>query len=554
MMKRAVIVVLALLTFGANAQMGEAQKRELEVAQSMEIMLSIYRDVNLFYVDTVNPSKLVVDAMAGMLSKLDPYTEYIPKEDVGDFEFATTGKYGGVGSLIRQRGEWTEIAEPYEGTPSARAGLRAGDRLLKIDSVDLRNIGSDKVSAKLKGDPGTKFTLQYLPLADTTQIKTIEITREKIVIPGVPYFGMVSDSIGYIRLYNFTEGCAKEIKKAYETLAISGRLKSLILDLRGNGGGIVGEAVDIISMFVERDLEVLHIRGKVREMNSVYKTRHNPIDLDIPLVVLVNSASASSSEIVAGALQDLDRAVVIGQRSFGKGLVQSPRKVPHDGLLKVTTAKYYTPSGRCIQVLDYAHRRDDGSVGHIPDSVVKVYNTKGGRKVYDGGGIMPDVKVDVEYMSKFAAILVAYGFVDDFANVFAVQNAPVKESFKVDDRIYDEFVKFMDDKTIEYESMSSRKLKELRSVAKLEKYDVRILAELDAIAEKIVDDKDAELQQYKEGIKEIIEREIITRWFFISAAIKASLNGDTEVDRAIELLNNEAEYNRILKEQDTSKN
>lgn len=553
-MKRVFIVVLVLLTLGANAQMGVAQKRELDVAKGMEVMLSVFRDVNLFYVDTLNPNKLIVDAMGGMLNKLDPYTEYIPEDKMEDFEFATTGKYGGVGALIRQRGEWVEIAEPYEGTPSARVGLRAGDRLLSIDSVDLRGVGSVKVSAKLKGDPGTKFTLVYRPIEDTTTTRTVEIVREKITVPSVPYFGMLNDSIGYIRLSNFTEGCFKEVKTAYEKLRHTGRLKSFVFDLRGNGGGIVGEAIDILSMFIERDLEVLQIRGKVRETNSTYKTRHNPIDLDIPFVVLVSRSSASSSEIVAGALQDLDRAVIIGQRSFGKGRVQAPRPMPYGGLLKLTTAKYYTPSGRCIQALDYTHRHDDGSVGHIPDSIIKTYTTKGGRKVYDGGGIMPDVKVDVEYMSLFAEILTAYGFIDDFANIYAVNNTPVKEGFKLDDKTYEEFITFMKDKTIAYESMSSRKLKELREVAKREQYDEQIQAELDSIAVKITNNKEVTLRQNKESIKELIESQILIRWFFVRAAIEASIADDNGVKKAIEILSNEAEYNRIIKEQDTSKN
>ncbi len=553
-LKTIIIAATAVLCLPAGAQMGAAQKSELEVAKSMEVMLSIFRDVNLFYVDTLKPDKMVRDAMSGMLKKLDPYTEYFPEEDMSDFEFAVTGKYGGVGALIRQRGEWVEISEPYEGTPSAQVGLKAGDRLLEIDGTNLRNAGSSKVSSMLKGDPETKFTLKYRPLTDTTTTKTVEITRKKIVIPGVPYYGVIQDSVGYIQLNNFTEGCSKEVKDAFEKLKSKNNIKSLILDLRGNGGGIVGEAIEIISMFVPKDLEALNIKGKIKEMNSTYRTRHLPIDLEIPIAVLVNSGSASASEIIAGAMQDLDRAIIVGQRSFGKGLVQAPRQMPYNGLLKLTTGKYYTPSGRCIQALDYTHRKDDGSVGHIPDSIIREFTTKNGRKVYDGGGIMPDIKIDAEYMSKFGVLLEAYGFIDDFANHYASYNTPVESGFKVDDKIYDQFVDFMSDKTIEYESLSSVKLKELRDAAKREKYDERIVAELDAIAEKIKDDKNAELQQYKDELKEYIENKILTRWFFSRAAIKNSLNDDKATAKAIEILTNTAEYERILKEQDTTKN
>ncbi len=474
-MRKIFITALAAISLGATAQSPVTQNNELEAAKGMEIMLSIYRDANLFYVDTLQPQKLVTDAMGSMLSKLDPYTEYITKEDMGDFEMTTTGKYGGIGSLIRQRGEWVEISEPYEGTPSARAGLKAGDRLVEIDGVSLKNLGSSKVSNMLKGDPGTTFALTYRPIKDTLTTQTIDITRERIAIPGVPYYGIVGGSIGYIRFSTFTVGGAKEVGNALKELEKNSKLTGLILDLRNNGGGVVGEAIDIINLFVSSGKEVLNIRGKVSEMNSTYKTKHKPTDLKIPLTVLINSSSASASEIVAGALQDLDRAVIVGDRSFGKGLVQSTRDVPYGGMLKMTTAKYYTPSGRCIQALDYTHRREDGSVGVIPDSLINEFYTAGGRTVYDGGGITPDIKLQNEYLSKFSALVMAYGFIDDFSNEYAAHNTPPKEGFEITDEIYSDFVDFMQDKTIEYESLSAIKLKELRDAATREEYSDKIL-------------------------------------------------------------------------------
>lgn len=532
--------------------------KDVELAKQMEILLSVYRDANLFYVDSTKPDEMVNDALKGMLSELDPYTEYIPATAMDDFEFQVTGKYAGIGSLIRQRGtgdkNWVEISEPYEGTPSDKAGLKAGDRLLEIDGQSLQGLGSQRVSAMLKGDPDTKFTLKYRPLSDTTTTRSIEITRRKIAIAGVPYFGMVGDGVGYVRLNTFTEGSAREVRDALDKLHEQGGVQSLILDLRGNGGGSVGEAIDIVGLFVPRNTEALKIQGRVAQTSATYRTRVEPTYRDLPLAVLVNSSSASASEIVAGALQDLDRAVIIGQRSFGKGLVQSPRPMPYNGLLKITTAKYYTPSGRCIQALDYTHRRDDGSVGHVPDSLIKAFKTTVGRTVYNGGGIMPDVKIEAEYMSKFTAILTAYGFIDDFANLYAAQNAKPAIRFRVDDNIYDRFVKFMSDKTIEYESLSSRKLKDLVEAAKKEKYTDKISADLQSIADKIKDDKMQELETFKEELKDMIASAIVTRWAYARGAIEHSIKDDKEIDQARALLANRSEYKRILTEQDTDKN
>ncbi len=530
------ILLFALTALSALAQRGETQQRELSAAKGIEVMFSIYKDVNLFYVDTVQPSELVEDAMGGMLSELDPYSEYIPSERVAEFQISTTGKYGGIGSLIRQRGEWVEIAEPYRGTPSDRAGLKAGDRLLEIDGTSLKSAGSQKVSDMLKGDPGTTFSLTYRPIADTTTTRTVDIKRERIAVPGVPYYGVVSDSIGYIRLDNFTLGAAKEVKNAIKEIESEFDIKGLILDLRGNGGGIVGESVDIVGLFVPQGTKVLEMRGKTNEMNATYSTTQSPVDLDLPLAVLINGVSASASEIVAGALQDLDRAVIIGTRSFGKGLVQSTRSTPYGGVLKLTTAKYYTPSGRCIQALDYAHREVDGSVGYIADSLKKEFTTVGGRKVYDGGGITPDINIENDYYSKFTAILIGYGFIDDFANIYAATHPGLDKDFVVSDDIYDDFVRFMSDKTIEYESLSSVKLKELREAAKREKYDSRIVEELDAIASKIKDDKDAELKEFKSEIVDVLYSAIATRLFYSSYAIERSLDNDPVVAEAVSVL------------------
>lgn len=556
-------LVLCATLLGAAAQKTVSAPnpaRDMELARQMEILLSVYRNANLFYVDSTRPEKLAQDALSGMLKQLDPYTEYIPAKDMSEFEFQVTGKYGGIGSLIRQRGldslAWVEIAEPYEGTPAALAGLRAGDRLMEIDGVNLQGLGSQKVSSMLKGDPDTKFRLKYRPITDTTTTKTVELTRKKIAVPSVPYYGLLDHSVGYLRLNSFTEGCAAEVRAAITKLReLDPKLSGLVFDLRGNGGGSVGEAIDILGQFLPRGTEALKIKGRVATMGATYTTRTEPSERNLPLVVLVNSMSASSSEIVAGALQDLDRAVVLGQRSFGKGLVQSPQQIPYNGLLKITTAKYYTPSGRCIQALDYTHRREDGSVGTVPDSLIKTYTTKAGRTVYDGGGIMPDVKREPEYLSKFAAILTAYGFIDDFANQYAAKNqTPPAGRFVVSDKLYDQFVQFMADKTIAYESISSRKLKELKEVATREKYVDKIAVELEAIASKIKDDKNEDLQLFRGELKVLLAEEIVRRWGFERAAIAYMLVSDKEVAAAVALLGDRAQYDRILREQDTQKN
>ncbi|MEF9949706.1 MAG: S41 family peptidase [Mucinivorans sp.] len=566
-MRKVMVAVVAALFVGAlgeamGQKMGQKSDssvaRELETARGMEILLSVYRDANLFYVDSTKPDKMVQDALSGMLGELDPYTEYIPAKDMSDFEYQVTGKYGGIGSLIRQRGlgakSWVEIAEPYEGTPSVEVGLRAGDRLLEIDGVSLQGLGSPKVSAMLKGDPDTKFTLKYRPIADTTTTREVVITRRKITVPSVPYAGMVSNGVGYVRLNSFIEGSAREVREAIDRLAAKDSLHALILDLRGNGGGSVGEAIDIVGLFVPRGTKALSIKGRVAQSSATYRTRVEPTYGKLPLAVLVNSISASSSEITAGALQDLDRAVIIGQRSFGKGLVQSPRPAPYNGIFKVTTAKYYTPSGRCIQALDYTHRREDGSVGVVPDSLIKSFATAAGRKVYDGGGVMPDVKLEPEYISKFGVILAAYGFIDDFANLYAAQHPKAEKHFVVSDKMYEDFVRFMADKEIAYESMSSQKLKELVKAAEREKYDDKIADELKSIASKIKDDKMEELRTFADQIKDLIASAVVTRWSFVAGAIEHSLSQDSQVQRAVQVLGDKAEYERILTSQDTEKN
>lgn len=541
---------------GTDSSAVASQRRDLEVGRSMETFFNIFREVNLHYVDTTSPSGLVRSAADAMLAELDPYTEYLPADEMADFETRTTGKYAGLGALIRKSsdGRWVEIAEPYRGTPSDRAGLRAGDRILSVDGVDMAGREVAFASDRMRGKAGTVAELVICPVEDTTVRRTVRIRRERIAVPAVPYYGLLdgaesgdSGAVGYIRLNNFTENCAAEVRSALAALRgeVDGRLAGVVLDLRGNTGGILGEAVKIVGLFVPRNTTVVTTRGRTAAMNTVYRTVGEPVAPQVPLAVLINSGSASASEIVAGALQDLDRAVIVGQRSFGKGLVQSTRPVGERGYVKLTTARYYTPSGRCIQALDYSHRNEDGSVGTVPDSLIASFSTAGGRVVYDGGGIMPDVKTDAEYLSKFTASLLASGYVDDFANRYAVEHEPERE-FAVDDSTYAAFCGWMAGRRIAFESGTERLLGQLRRMAEREKYAERIDGELAAIAEKIRDDQAAELAAFAAEIRPLLADAIVTRWYYDAGRIEHMLRRDRTVRRAASVLRDRGEYTRLL--------
>lgn len=533
------------------------EHKDYLTGQAVETLLNIFRVVDLYYVDSVGPGELVRNAADGMLGELDPYTVYMPADEMDEFKTLTTGKYAGIGALIRQREGWVEIAEPYIGSPADRAGVKAGDRIISIAGKSMQRATVTDVSSNLKGTPGSKVEIVLSPVDDSLARRTVEIARERIRVPSIPYFGRVADSIGYIRLDSFTENCAAELRRALQDLTDGGHLSGLVLDLRNNSGGILGEAVRIMSMFVPRGTTVVTTRGKVKQMNTNYTTKTDPIAASLPLAVLIGNGSASASEIIAGGLQDLDRAVIIGQRSFGKGLVQSTHHVADNDFVKLTTAKYYTPSGRCIQAVDYAHRNDDGSVGVIPDSLIGEFRTAASRRVYDGGGIMPDVKTPPSHVSKFTAILYSLGYIDDFANIYAAGHRDITTNVAIDGRdtlIYREFVKFMEDKPIDFQSGTQSKLAELRKVAEREKYADRITAELDAIATKIQEDKMTDLSTFADEIRQMLIRQINTRLHYASGAIMYSLPGDGDVAEAVKVLNNKPLYNTIITSRDTVRN
>ena len=431
-----------------------ASHNDFGLGRNMEITVNMMRELSLGYVDPIDPDRLMEGAAAGMVSDLDPYTEYISEEGMSDFELLTTGKYGGVGALIRKKGDWVVIAQPYQGTPSDRAGLRIGDRILEIDGRDARGFTTEEVSSRLKGEPGSRVKVTVLHLDSTRQ--TVTLRRERIAIPGVPYAGWAADGIGYIRHSDFTEGCYEEMRAAVERLRAEGGLKGLILDYRSNGGGIMQEAVKILSMFVPKGTAVVTTKG--RNERQDYRTESEPILPDLPLAVLVNGNTASASEIVAGALQDLDRAVLIGQRSFGKGLVQTTRPLGYNTMLKLTTAKYYIPSGRCIQAIDYSHSQE-GSVRVVPDSLVSEFTTRAGRKVYDGGGIMPDVFVpqDTTGVSSYLIEVGNKGLIIQFSFQYTDRNRAKLSTFENEQDllkylrhqgIVEQFIRFADSKGV----------------------------------------------------------------------------------------------------------
>lgn len=547
-------IVWGALLLVAGGSFAATSQPDFLLGKNIQILFNMFRDVSLFYVDSVDADRLLENAAAGMVSELDPYTELIPEKEMADFEIQATGKYAGIGAIIRKSGDYVMIAQPYKNFPADKAGLVIGDVIVAINGESIKGYDATKVSNMLKGTPGTSVKLTVEKLL-TGEQEEVEIKRERIVISGVPYYGVIDGNVGYILHNDFSEDCSQDVLAAFEALKKQG-ITSLIIDLRGNGGGILQEAVKILSMFVPKGTTVVSMKGRSEDSNETFVTTTDPVDTEIPIAVLVNSMTASAAEIVSGSLQDLDRAVLVGQRTFGKGLVQVTRPLGYNAYLKVTTAKYYIPSGRCIQSVDYAHRNEDGSVGMVPDSLIKEYKTVAGRKVYDGGGIMPDVRLDPNYTSIFTMSLYAKGYIEDFANDYYKRHREGidVDTFTLSDEEYGRFEAFMADKEVEYDSETQEALKELRRKAEREKYADRISEELDRIAEKLKEDKEADLESFKDDVRKLLEKEIILRYHYNGGVARHVSLNDPEVHRAIEVLKNGEEYRRILTSQDTPRN
>ena len=544
------ILVIMLLLSGSITNRVQADKtdgRNFEISRNLDIFNSLFKELNLFYVDTINAEKAINDGINSMLARLDPYTEYIPEQEKEDFFFSTTGEYAGIGSFIMERDNAVYISEPYEGMPAQLAGLRPGDKIVMIDNDTVLGWKSAKVSERLKGPANTKLKVT-VERPDVEGLLSFDLVRKKIQMPAVPYYDIVCDSVGYIYLSSFTDSSAEEVKRALQDLKRRG-VTSLVLDLRGNGGGILEQSVQIVNLFVPKGVEVLSTRGRNKKMDKIYKTTQEPIDVDIPLAVLIDGGTASSSEIVAGALQDLDRAVIIGSRSYGKGLVQSTRPLPYNGMLKVTIARYYIPSGRLIQAIDYSHRNPDGSVARIPDSLTNEFKTAHGRIVRDGGGIKPDVEPEVERGSNIGYYLMKDFYFFDYATRYAAQHETIAgpKEFTLSDEEYEAFKDFVKSKNFKYDKQSERILSDLKEVAKFEGYfDENTQKQFEALEACLNHDLDRDLDTFRDEIAHLLSAEIVKRYYFQKGEIIESIKNDKDLEEACAIVNDKARYSKIL--------
>lgn len=542
-------IFLVLITLVGSTFIASSKNDKAAITRNLDIFNSVYKELQVFYVDSIDAEKSINTAINAMLNDIDPYTEYIPAKDQDAFKTMTTGEYGGIGSYIMERDGKVYISEPYEGSPAQRAGLKAGDLIVKIDNDTTLGWKSSKVSERLKGQAGTPLTVVVQRPYVEDSIITINLMREKIQVPSVPYYAVVKDNIGYIYLTSFTDKSAKEVRDALVELKKDPRVKSIILDLRSNGGGLLESAVKIVGLFVPKNTEVLRTKGKGHLNEKVYKTTSSPIDTEIPLAVFIDGGSASSSEIVAGALQDLDRAVIIGSRSFGKGLVQSTRQLPYDGLLKVTIAKYYIPSGRLIQAIDYSHRNPDGSVARIPDSLTNVFKTAHGREVRDGGGITPDIKVTYPTANRLTYNIVRDNWAFDYATRFAATTPTIASAhdFVITDSIFNDFKKFIDPDKFQYDKVCEKMLSDLKETAKIEGYaNDSINAQFEILEGMLKHNLDKDLDNNRKEISELLASEIIKRYYYQKGQIIESLKSDIALDSAAVILNDLNAYRKIL--------
>jgi len=545
--------IFFLVFFGAllvnspfiNAQ--QTDKEHFEASKQLEVFNALFKELDMFYVDTINAKSAIRNGIDYMLGKLDPYTVYFSEEEMSDFKFYTTGEYGGIGSIISQRKGKIIVSEPYEGMPAALAGLQAGDEILEIDGESITGKTTSQASEKLKGLPNTVVKLK-IQRPGEKKPQTISITRKRIQLEAVKYYDVIKDSIGYIYLSNFTEQSAADVKAAFEDLKKNKHISSLILDLRDNPGGLLSDAVQLVNMFVPKGEQVLSTKGKIKQWDRMYRTTQEPFDKEIPLVVLVNRGSASSAEIVAGALQDLDRAVIIGSRTFGKGLVQTTRELPFNGGLKVTTSKYYIPSGRCIQAIDYSHRNSDGSVATVPDSLTSVFYTSKGREVKDGGGITPDFVMEEKKTPGIIYYLMSDYLLFDFATEYRQKHktiAPVAD-FVITDEDYQQFKTFVKEKKFDYDRQSAKAMNVLKETMEFEGYMNVASAEFLALEEKLKPDLDRDLDLYKSDISKHLAQEIVKRYYYQKGEIIETLKNDADLEKAIKVLSDKTLYNKTL--------
>ncbi len=539
------VAVLAILV--ASLSFSSYTESYFEVSKNLDIFATLFRELNIYYVDDADPGELMKTGIDAMLESLDPYTNYIPESRMEDYKMMTTGQYGGIGALIQTRKDKVMISEPYKGFGADKAGLIAGDKILKIDGKSALGKTSDEIREFLLGQPGTTVEL-VIERPGTDDPITKVVTREEVKIKDVPYHAIMGEDVGYLRLTSFTESASREVKDALTDLKAKGA-KSIVLDLRGNGGGLLTESVNIVNFFVNKGTPVVNTKGKIKDWDKSYKALNNPIDTEIPLVVLINGSSASASEIVSGSLQDNDRAVVMGARSFGKGLVQNVRPLSYNSKLKITVAKYYTPSGRCIQKLDYSHKNTDGEAEEVPDSLITEFKTlHSKRPVFDGKGVAPDIKVEGLPLSDISAVLLVKNLIFDYATEYRLKHneIPSVKDFSLTDEEYKKFVDFLSDKDYQYTTESESLLKKLEKATKDDKYFEDVKVEYEALQAKLNHNKKEDLTTFKDEIKQILENEIVSRYYYQEGQAELSLKYDPVIEEAIKLLGDSAKYQSIL--------
>ncbi len=540
------IKILLIAIFFSTVLIGQ-NNNNFELSKNLEIYADVMRKLNLQYADEINPGDLSKTAIDAMLNQLDPYTVYVPESKLEDFELMTKGEYGGIGALIQKQDEYVVVTEPYEGFPAQKSGLKAGDRIIEIDGESAVGRTSTEVSDKLKGVPGSSMSIVVIPFNDSIPT-THTINREKIKFPNIPYYGMLNNNIGYISLMQFNPNSGTEVKKAFTDLKENNDLEGIILDLRNNGGGLLNEAVNIVNTFVPRGEIVVTTKGKLKESTMIHKTKSVALDKKIPVVILVNENTASASEIVAGTLQDLDRGVVIGQKTYGKGLVQNVLPLPYNSKIKITVAKYYIPSGRCIQAIDYFDQGNNGSDGKIPDSLLTAYKTNGGREVFDGAGIFPDIYVEPVKFSQISADLYTGNYIFNFVNKFVYENSEINspESFFVSDETYNDFKNYVINQDFDYLTETELLIDRLNKSAERENYLEAIKQQLEELDETIKEEKKSDIDKFRTEIEEMLRIEIITRYYYQKGKLIASLENDKEVDEAIRVLTETDVYKSVL--------
>lgn len=543
------VVIFGLMTTVVGVSAQKERNHNFEISKNLEIFNDIYKQLDLFYVDTLSADTVIEWGINSMLRQVDPFTVYYPENDMDELKEMTTGKYAGVGSVIRyyKKEERVMLVEPWEDSPAARSGIKGGDVIMTIEGQDVKGKGNTEVSKLLRGEPGTTFELS-VKRQGVEEPLVFKVTRENIVMPPVPYYGMVTEHVGYIFFDRFVEGCSRDVRRAVIDLKEQGA-RSMVLDLRGNPGGPLSEAVEVTNLFVPRGRKIVYTKGKLASVNTEHYTKKEPLDAEIPVVVLVDGTTASSAEIVSGALQDLDRAVILGTRTYGKGLVQMIREVPYHGSLKVTTSRYYIPSGRCIQAYDYRHLNPDGSAGTLPDSLTKAFKTEAGREVRDGGGIKPDIVMSPDSLPTLVYDIAASDVLLEYVGNFVAKHptiAPAGE-FSLSDEDYADFVKLVSESGFTYKRRTEEIMKLLEKAARFEGCYDEAKSDFEALAKKMAGNVAVDLERSKSDIKLLIENDIVSRYYYRKGAIKQQLRDDKDLKAALEILSDMQRYKKILK-------